>query len=129
MLKLDWDRKQMEELAEAMQVKIKRDVSRDWFVPGLEGDIYADGSGYSIGVLHTSVSAYKRTKTLLEQFTTIKQDGDTEGVFYLNRLPTESESEILRKRLKIRKTRKLSEEVKTKLRQIFQSNQQRKNNV
>jgi len=111
----DWDKPQMQALSDAMHAKIKKDAAGDWFIQGLEGDIYcADGVGYAIGVCHTTRLAYRRTKEVLMRFAVLRQNGDTEGVFYLNRLPTQDEACTLRKRLKIRKIRQLSDEARQK---------------
>jgi hypothetical protein len=48
-------------------------------------------------------------------FSTITQDGDDEGCFKLDRLPTEAEGQLIRAFLGIRRRRHLTEEAKARL--------------
>ena len=52
-------------------------------------------------------------------FMQVTQDGDTEGVFKLDRLPTEDEAALIRDVLGIRRRPNYSEETLERLRQRF----------
>jgi hypothetical protein len=49
-------------------------------------------------------------------FAKVTQDGDTEGILFLDRFPTPNEAEIIRDKLRIFKKREMSEEELERLR-------------
>src|SRR5580704_1388123 len=109
-------------LAQALNSRsnaLRRDECGDWCIRGRYGHIYAvpmkgapNGEGFQL-VIGTKVerSAYQWAcdKRAMRSFATLSNDGDVDGAFTLNRLPTPDEAKTIRKVLRTPKRRKLSE--------------------
>jgi hypothetical protein len=92
-----------------------RDWTGDWQITGTLGHIYPD-AGYLLSV-HTKEAPRRwfNVKVRLGSFCRLTQDGDDEGCFHLDRLPTQGEAEAIRDALGIRKRRKVTEEARAHL--------------
>lgn len=104
-------------LAEALNCHTGVDASNEPCIWGrvdkaafVENNIHADGEGFLLMVsLETSQQLTWALKAL--SFCQVRQEGDTEAVLYLGRLPTEAEAVAIREYLNIRKIPEYSEEV------------------
>jgi hypothetical protein len=84
---------------------LRRDECGDPVVNGKKGHIIAvcgttdepGNPGLMIYVMGWSTNGWNRAKDALSSFARLENDGDDEGVFFLDRLPTQSEAEIIRK--------------------------------
>jgi hypothetical protein len=104
---------------------LRRDECGDWRILGRHGHIYAvpiaaapSGAGYQLMVLPEAGSArgWTAAKQVLN-FARLTNDGDTEGAFILDRLPTQEEAARIRRVLGIAKRKELSPEHVQKLRE------------
>jgi hypothetical protein len=75
----------------------------------LDGHIYGVPEGFQFVVFKQGLRSWNVAKYRLA-FCTVTQDGDNEGAFILDRLPSRAEAEIIRVVLRIPKRRHLSEE-------------------
>jgi hypothetical protein len=98
---------------------LRRDECGDWMVAGDDGHIYAvPGSierpkveGFQIFVLGCeTVRQWTAVKAAMKPFTEKTNDGDSEGAFFLDRLPTAEEAETIRRYVGLRKRREDSED-------------------
>jgi hypothetical protein len=104
---------------------LRRDECSDWMLKGKYGHIYAipgtldrpKAEGFQIyfrGAPEfeepTNSQAWTWTKKLLDPFCEVTNDGDTEGILFLDRLPTKEEAEVIRDKLGIRKRTEYDEE-------------------
>lgn len=107
---------------------LRHDENGDWRVSGQYGWLYAvagtlDRPGTADFLLHYSGPEYIGSprgwgfaKRAFEAFgCATTQDGDDEGIVFLDRLPTASEAEIIRAKLGIAKKRVLSDEARKRL--------------
>jgi hypothetical protein len=112
---------------------LRRDECGDWRITGKHGWIYAvpgvllAGSEKTEGFLLYysgpefigSARGWGFAKRAFEAFgCTVTQDGDDEGIAFLDRLPTPAEAEIIRDKLWIAKKREMSEAELERLRSI-----------
>jgi hypothetical protein len=95
---------------------LRRDECGDPRINGTKGHIYAAPGGFQIYSGDGSPRAWTFSKRALG-FAKLTNDGDDEGMLFLDRLPTAGEAETLRARLGIRKRRDLSEETLAALRE------------
>jgi hypothetical protein len=103
---------------------LRRDECDDWRVNGEDGHIYAvPGSlerrktpGFQIFVFCETVRQWSAVKSAMTPFTDITNDGDREGAFFLDRLPTAAEAETIRRYVGLRKKREDTEEALARLR-------------
>jgi hypothetical protein len=119
---------------------LRRDECGEWRIDGRGGHVYAvpgtlddpDRPGFMIHVLSEKLErgtvdrwtsqGWTYAKRALS-FATLIQDGDLEGVFFLDRLPSRDEAERIRHYCVIPKKRELSEEELARLRRhSFQGN-------
>jgi hypothetical protein len=96
---------------------LRRPVCRgwigDWQITGKHGHALADGAGYLL-----YVQATPRRWTNIKRhlaFAHLTQDGDDEGCFHLDRLPTKAEAESIRDCLVIRRRRNLTADARARL--------------
>ena len=83
---------------------LRRDECGDPVVNGKKGHIIAacgtidepGNPGFMIYVMGWSTNGWNKAKVALS-FAKLENDGDDEGAFFLDRLPTKSEAEIIRK--------------------------------
>jgi hypothetical protein len=105
---------------------LRRDECNDWRISGKQGYIYAVPEGFQFfyyarnGVNEWDgegphIEDYIRAKRSLT-FCRLTQDGNGEGMFLLDRLPTEDEAVTIREILVIAKKREVSEETLERLR-------------
>ena len=102
---------------------LRRDECGDWRIEGRSGHIYAvPGSlnrpvtpGFQIYVERESVREWSYAKKALKPFTDLTNDGDDEGMLFLDRLPTADEAEVIRQYVGVAKKRVLSEEERARL--------------
>ncbi len=101
---------------------LRRDEASDWRVSGKHGWIYAvpgtldrpEAEGFLIyysGPEHIgSARGWGCAKRAFEAFGCVTtQDGDDEGIVFLDRLPAAAEAEIIRDKLRIPKKREMNE--------------------
>jgi hypothetical protein len=115
---------------DASPTKLHRPICRgwtgDWQITGKTGHILSDTTGYLLyantperdephpddpdrKLCYGSARKWSNIKAKLA-FARLTQDGDDEGLFYLDRLPTQAEAESIRDALGIRKRRALTPE-------------------
>ena len=112
---------------------LRRDECGEWRIDGRGGHVYAvpgtlddpDRPGFMIHVLSEKLErgtvdrwtpqGWTYAKRALS-FAKLTQDGDLEGVFFLDRLPSPDEAEMIRRYCIIPKKRELSEEELARLR-------------
>jgi len=95
--------------------RLRRDDCGDWVISGRCGHIYAAPEGFTI-----MVNAQERSRRWgfvkrWLSFCRLTNDGDDEGAFVLDRLPSEAEAALLRDALKIKKSPSLSSEQRERL--------------
>jgi hypothetical protein len=81
----------------------------DWQISGSDGHIMTDGRGFVFYISTESPRRWTGKKKRLG-FCRLTQDGDDEGCFYLERLPTADEAVLIREAIGIRKRRHLTPE-------------------
>lgn len=89
---------------------LRRDENNDWRINGSSGHIYAvpgvpqrrDTPGYLIFCIRETRMAWTYAKKALP-FCLVTQNGDTEGYFFLDRLPNADEAEAIRDTIGVRK--------------------------
>lgn len=81
---------------------LRRDECGDWRILGRSGHVYAVPEGFQILVEAGTPRAWSAVKRRLA-FADLRNDGDTEGCFILDRLPTAGEAALIRRDLTIRK--------------------------
>lgn len=102
---------------------LRRDECGDWRIEGRSGHIYAapgslerpDTPGFQIYVERESVREWSYAKKALKPFADLTNDGDDDGMLFLDRLPTADEAEVIRQYVGIAKKRVLSEEERARL--------------
>ena len=98
---------------------IKRDECGDWQIAGAAGHVYAYAPGrFQFFVFTPSARAWGFAKAALD-FAMIQNDGDEEGGYLLDRLPTRPEAAAIRRYCGIEKKRELSDESLIALRAQF----------
>jgi hypothetical protein len=98
---------------------LRRDECSDWAIFGKRGHIYGvPGSldrpatpGFQILVMGWTARGWNLAKETLKPFADLTNDGDDEGAFFLDRLPTPAEAEAIRHYLGIAKKAEYSDEV------------------
>lgn len=95
---------------------LRRDECGDWRISGRKGHVYAAPEGFQIFVMGWTAKGWNAAKRDLS-FCRLCNDGEDEGAFILNRLPTKSEGEKLRHRLDLPKRREISEDQMADLRE------------
>ena len=89
----------------AAQTTLRRPVCQGWIgdyqITGSRGHVLSDGDHYYIYHFARSKAGWTNAKRALG-FGDLRQDGDEEGVFRLDRLPTPDEGRVIRRRLGIR---------------------------
>jgi hypothetical protein len=118
------DRAQLERLVTALDASplaLQRDNVRgegrigDLAIHGTLGHIYPDGAGYLLYVASDeSARRWSNVKARL-RFCHLLNDGDDEGCFHLDRLPTPTEATKIREVLGIRKRRKVTDKARIQL--------------
>lgn len=86
----------------------------DHAIHGKRGHIYPDGNGYLLYVRGHSVRSWSAAKRKLS-FCQLRIDGEDEGTYHLDRLPSPAEAKAIRQMMAIRKRRKLSGEARRDL--------------
>jgi hypothetical protein len=107
---------------------LRRDECGDWRVMGRLGHIYAVPEGFQICFRGApefeepppGSKAWGFAKTAMQPFVIVTQDGDSEGVMAMSRLPTEGEAEIIRAKLGIAKKREISDSERARLAEMGQ---------
>jgi hypothetical protein len=79
----------------------------DWQITGKHGHAMTNGVGYLL-YAHATPRRWTSIKQSLV-FCKLSQDGDDEGILYLDRLPAAAEAEAIRDAIGIRKRRHMSE--------------------
>jgi hypothetical protein len=96
---------------------LRRDECGDPRISGKHGHVYAvPGAGFAIFVNCETRTGWTYAKRALS-FAKLMNDGEDEGAFFLDRLPTRSEAETIRRYCAIRKRMELSEESLAQLRE------------
>jgi hypothetical protein len=104
----------MQNLANGLKARIKRDECGDWCIVGQRGNIHQDGAGYSIFGTFKSGKGLKHCRDAFLGFCILRQLGDTEAVLHMAALPTPEQAKVIRYFLKIKKIKELSpEQLKT----------------
>jgi hypothetical protein len=94
---------------------LRRDDCGDWHIRGGHGHVYAVPGGYQIFVMGWAAHGWNNAKRALA-FAKLINDGDDEGAFFLDRLPTKDEAPTIRARCAIAKKRELGAEQLASLR-------------
>jgi hypothetical protein len=94
---------------------LRRDECSDWRINGAHGHVFAVPEGFQVFVLDWSAKGWNAAKRALS-FAKLCNDGDDEGAFILDRLPTAAEAEVIRHWCRIAKKRAVSEEMLARLR-------------
>jgi hypothetical protein len=105
---------------------LRRDECGDWRVNGKQGHIYAvPGSlnrpktpGFQIYIERESVREWSYAKKVLKPFADLTNDGDDDGMLFLDRLPTVNEAEVIRQYVGIAKKRAMTEETLAHLAEV-----------
>jgi hypothetical protein len=116
-------------LAEALLSRdnaLRRDECSDWRINGKRGHIYAipgtldrpHTPGFQIYIGCESVREWSYAKKALAPFTDPTNDGDEEGMLFLDHLPSPNEAEIIRRYVGIAKKREVSPEELDRLRRM-----------
>jgi hypothetical protein len=121
---------------------LRRDENSDWRIKGKHGWIYAvpgtldrpETEGFLIyysGPEHIgSARGWTFAKRAFEGFGCVTtQDGDDEGIVFLDRLPTAAEAEIIRDKLRITKKREISDAELERLRALSEAHRPRRDVV
>jgi hypothetical protein len=96
---------------------LRRDECGDPRISGKHGHVYAvPGAGFAIYVTCGTGTGWTYAKRALS-FAKLANDGDDEGSFFLDRMPTKSEADTIRRYCGILKKRDLSEESLAQLRE------------
>ena len=118
---------------------LRRDECGDWRINGKHGHIYAV-PGIPWGGMMEGFQLYFRGASEFEEaissqawtwakkalaFCRVTQDGDVEGMLFLDRLPTPEEAEIIRDKLRIPKRAEFGEEVMVQKREGMQKARER----
>ena len=103
---------------------LRRDECGDWRVEGKRGHIYAiAGTGkpwFLMYVTRSSARGWTAAKKALVPFTRLVNDGDEDGLLFLDRLPSADEAEAIRGAIGVRKRRTYTDEALAELRARFQ---------
>jgi hypothetical protein len=107
---------------------LRRDEYGDWRVEGRYGHIYAvpgllreglrDRQGFLIFLSCASYEAASRAWAFAKEgmsFAVLIADGDDEGIFFLDRVPTGSEAAIILRRVGIRRRRTITDAERERL--------------
>jgi hypothetical protein len=100
---------------DASPLSLRRDFWRgmgrkgDQAIHGKRGHIYPDGDGYLLCVGSQSARVWSAAKRKL-LFCELRIDGEDEGTFHLDRLPSSAEAKAIRQVLGVRKRRRPSGE-------------------
>ena len=107
---------------DASSVTLRRDECGDWTLSGKHGHIFAvpldrkvEREGFQLVVFGETKIKWGNRKRALS-FCALTQDGDTEGAFILDRLPTPKEADAIRQALGIKRRRSYSDEQMERLR-------------
>jgi hypothetical protein len=87
---------------------LRRDECGDWRIGGNRGHAYAVPGGFQFYCAPGSTRAWTFAKRAMS-FAKVTQDGDEEGILFLDRLPTEAEAGIMRRYVAIPKRREMGE--------------------
>jgi hypothetical protein len=93
---------------------LRIDECGDPRINGAHGHVYATPEGFQLFVMTETARAWTAAKKALG-FAKVCNDGDEEGAFILDRLPSPSEAITIRRYLEIPKRREVSEETKARL--------------
>jgi hypothetical protein len=92
----------------ASENSLKLDKCRDWHIAGKSGHVFAYAKGrFQIFIFSGARQAWTFAKKALA-FARLCNDGDDEGSFYLDRLPTKSEASAIRSHSGIHKRPSIS---------------------
>jgi hypothetical protein len=94
---------------------LRRDECGDWRINGKRGHIYAIPDGFQIVVQCETAREWSYARKALKPFAALANDGDEEGVLFLDRLPTVEEAETIRQYVGVAKKRVLSDEGRERL--------------
>jgi hypothetical protein len=94
---------------------LRRDEIGDWAISGADGKVFPIVPGFAIYVERESSRAWTAVKAKL-QFARLTNDGDCEGLLFLDRHPTPAEAAAIRSACGIKKKRAYSEETLAALR-------------
>lgn len=100
---------EIDEIAQALNVRVRKGEDGEFVIQGSRGNIHRDGTGYSLAVFCESAREWGFAKKDLS-FCRVTQDGDQEGVLHLARLPDGNETQLIRERLGIRRIKEVSPE-------------------
>jgi hypothetical protein len=122
------DREALLGLAEALNSAprtLRRDECGDWRINGKVGHIYAVPDGFLLYAVASSQMAWTYAKRALS-FAKLTNDGDTEGMFALVRLPSPTEAKTIRSYLG-RVTRSLNDSARLEFKAAVRARYLRKN--
>lgn len=120
------DKKYLKRLAQALdcsESRIKLDECGDWNIFGTRGKISTETEFWYLYTECDSVRKWNNTKKNLP-FMEVHQDGDSEGVLKLARMPFRDEARKVRKVIGVRPRSILTEEGREQLKNRFRSSSQ-----
>ena len=104
------ERIRMQALADATTIRLEKDACGEPCLIGMYGNVRVDGNGFGVAVLARSRRRYTSLKSKLLPFCILAQDGDYEGIFHLQELPTKEQAKVIRSVLGLRKKREYTDE-------------------
>lgn len=111
------DLKLLSQLCDSLDISdnnLRRDELNYWNIFGRKGSIFTDSKLWHVLVSCDSKRLWSATKSKLK-FMMVSQDGDTEGIMKLERMPLPKEAAIVRKVLGLNKRPALTEEARAEL--------------
>lgn len=107
----------MKELAVLLNTNLKTDECGDQIIIGTNGNIHADGNGYSLYLSFKSSRKQNRALIALKSIGMLKQCGDREFVIQIKNRPEKGHITLLREHLKPRQKPQFSAEYITTLKE------------
>lgn len=104
---------------DARDKTLVRDECDDAVIMGRHGRIYADApNSYHLIVENVTARTWSAIRRQMVPFADLVRDGDDDGAFSLDGLPTPEQAEVIRNALSVQKRRQMSESERDRLRQM-----------
>jgi hypothetical protein len=111
------DRDLLISLTESLSVsprRLRRDPCGDWIVVGKRGHVLTDGVNAFAYLPAGTSRRWEKAKRVLS-FMAVTQDGDAEGIFRLDGMPSPTQAEAIRKAVGLRKVNPLTDAARAAL--------------
>lgn len=109
-IEMDREKKSLQALADAMEVRIRRGGDRWPLIQGRRGNIHVDGDGYSVAILERSPQHLYQALVRLDKAIRVTQRGYSEAVVRLVGVPDKHLCQALRRVIGCFRCRKASPE-------------------